>query len=79
MLQTVNFDCSFQSSLDEFSEETFDGLEDGVNRYSVSKAFSVKDVVLTFLPELMAVKKNIRYFLRSCTQKHQHYQYGIKD
>ena len=30
MLQTVNFDRSFQSILDEFSEETFDELEDGV-------------------------------------------------
>ena len=83
MLQKINFDCSFQSSLDQFSEETFDELEDGVNRYFVSKTLSFKGLILTFLLELMEVKKHIRCFMRSCSQKDKQsfrgYQYATKD
>ena len=47
MIPAVDFDSGLQSSLDEFSEETFDKLEDGANG----------DLVLTFLLELRDLKK----------------------
>ena len=57
MVPAVDFDSSLQSSLDEFSEETFDKLEEGANPEIVTETLSFEDLVLTFLLELRELKK----------------------
>ena len=57
MIPAVDFDSSLQSSLDEFSEETFDKLEEGANLEIVTETLSFEDLVLTFLLELRELKK----------------------
>ena len=57
MIPAVDFDSSLQSSLDEFSEETFDKLEEGANPEIVTETLSFEDLVLTFLLELRELKK----------------------
>ena len=57
MIPAVDFDISLQSSLDEFSEETFDKLEEGANPEIVTETLSFEDLVLTFLLELRELKK----------------------
>ena len=56
-IQVVEFDSSIQSSIDEFSEETFDKLEKGANPEIVTETLSFEDLVLTFLLELRELKK----------------------
>ena len=49
---------SNQSSLDKFSEETFDKLKEGANpEIIVTETLSLEDLVLTFLLELRELKK----------------------
>ena len=55
--QTVDFDSNLQSSLDEFSEETFDELEEGADQQIATETLSFEDLVLTFLLELRELKK----------------------
>ena len=57
MIPAVDFDTGLQSSLDEFSEETFDKLEEGANPEIVTETLSFEDLVLTFLLELRELKK----------------------
>ena len=57
MIPAVDFDSSLQSSLDEFSGETFDKLEEGANSEIVTETLSFEDLVLTFLLELRELKK----------------------
>ena len=57
MIPAVDFDIGLQSSLDEFSEETFDKLEEGANPEIVTETLSFEDLVLTFLLELRELKK----------------------
>ena len=57
MIRAVDFDISLQSSLDEFSEETFDKLEEGANPEIANEILSFEDLVLTFLLELRELKK----------------------
>ena len=57
MTPAVDFDSSLQSSLDEFSEETFDKLEEGANPEIVTETLSFEDLVLIFLLELRELKK----------------------
>ena len=93
-IQVVEFDSSIQSSIDEFSEETFDKLEKGANPEIVTETLSFEDLVLTFLLELRELKKascvsckflarSISSFMRVCSQKYQlsfrGYQYGTED
>ena len=51
-IPAVDFHPSPQSSLDEYSDETFDELEEGTNREIVTDALSFEDLVLIFLLEL---------------------------
>ena len=93
-IQLVDFDSSIQSSIDEFSEETFDKLEKGANPEIVTETLSFEDLALTFLLELRELKKasgvsckflarSISSFMRVCSQKYQHsfrgYQHGTED
>ena len=48
MIWAVDFDISLQSSLDEFSEETFDKLEERANPEIVTETLSFKDPVINF-------------------------------
>ena len=57
MVPAVDFDSSLQSSLDEFSEETFDKLEEEANSQTVTETLSFEDILLTFLLELRELKK----------------------
>ena len=57
MVPAVDFDSSLQSSLDEFSEETFDKLEEEANPQTVTETLSFEDLLLTFLLELRELKK----------------------
>ena len=57
MIPAVDFDYSLQGSLHEFSEETFDKLEEGFNTEIVTETLSFEDLVLTFLLELKELKK----------------------
>ena len=57
MIPAVDFDSSLQSSLDEFSGETFDKLEEGANSEIVTETLGFEDLVLTFLLELRELKK----------------------
>ena len=58
MVPVVDFDSSLQSSLDEFSEETFDKLKEGANpEINVTETLSLEDLILTFLLELRELKK----------------------
>ena len=57
MIWAVDFDISLQSSLDEFSEETFDKLEERANPEIANEILSFEDLVLTFLLELRELKK----------------------
>ena len=57
MIPAVDFDTGLQSSLDEFSEETFDKLEEGANPEIANEILSFEDLVLTFLLELRELKK----------------------
>ena len=57
MISSVDFESSLQCSLDEFSEEAFDNLEEGANPEIVTETLSFEDLVLTFLLELREVKK----------------------
>ena len=57
MIPAVVFDISLQSSLDEFSEETFDKLEERANPEIANEILSFEDLVLTFLLELRELKK----------------------
>ena len=57
MIPAVDFDISLQSSLDEFSEETFDKLEERANPEIETETLSFEDLVLTFLLELKELKK----------------------
>ena len=57
MIPAAHFDSSFQSSLDEFSEETFDKLEERANPEIETETLSFEDLVLTFLLELKELKK----------------------
>ena len=79
----VDFNSILQSSLDEFSEETFDKFEQGVNPEIVTETLSFGDLVLTFLLELREFKNSIRCFIRVCSQKDQQsfrgYKYGTED
>ena len=52
------FDSSLESSVDEFSEETFDKLKEGADPEIVTEALSFKDLVLTFLLELRELRKS---------------------
>ena len=52
----VDFNSILQSSLDEFSEETFDKFEQGLNPEIVTETLSFGDLVLTFLLELRELK-----------------------
>ena len=45
MIPVVDFDSGPQSSLDEFSEETFDKLEDGANPEIATETLSFKDLI----------------------------------
>ena len=45
MIPVVDFDSGPQSSLDEFSEETFDKLEDGAKPEIVTETLSFKDLI----------------------------------
>ena len=60
MITAVDFDPSLLRSLDEFSEETFDELEEGADHEIVTETLSFEDLVLTFLPELRELKKAFR-------------------
>ena len=44
MIPAVDFDSSLQSSLDQFSEETFDMLEEGSNPEIVTETLSFEDL-----------------------------------
>ena len=57
MIPTVDFDSCLQSSLDEFSEETFNKLKEGANPEIVTETLNFEDLVLTFLLELRQLKK----------------------
>ena len=57
MIPAVDFDTGLQSSLDEFSEETFDKFEEGANPEIANEILSFEDLVLTFLLELRDLKK----------------------
>ena len=57
MVPAVDFDSSLQSSVDEFSEETFDKLEEEANPLTVTETLSFEDLLLTFLLELRELKK----------------------
>ena len=57
MIPAVDFDTGLQSSLDEFSEETFDKLEERANPEIANEILSFEDLVLTFLLELRELKK----------------------
>ena len=57
MIPAVDFDTGLQSSLDQFSEETFDKLEEGANPEIANEILSFEDLVLTFLLELRDLKK----------------------
>ena len=57
MIWAIDFDISLQSSLDEFSEETFDKLEERANPEIANEILSFEDLVLTFLLELRELKK----------------------
>ena len=57
MILAVDFDSSLQSTLDEFSRETFDKLEEGANSEIVTETLSFEDLVLTFLLDLRELKK----------------------
>ena len=48
MIRAVDFDISLQSSLDEFSEETFDKLEERANPEIVTETLSFQDPVINF-------------------------------
>ena len=51
-IPAVDFHPSPQSSLDEYSDETFDELEEGTDREIVTDALCFEDLVLIFLLEL---------------------------
>ena len=58
MIQAVEPNSSLQSSLDEFSEETFDKLKEGANpEIIVTETLSLEDLILTFILELRELKK----------------------
>ena len=58
MIPAIDFDSSLQSSLDEFSEETFEKLEEGANPEIVTEiALSFENLVSTFLLVLRELKK----------------------
>ena len=58
MIQAVDFDSSLQSSLDEFSEETLDELEEGADQEIVTETLSLLwRCSLTFLLELRELIK----------------------
>ena len=58
MIQAVDFDSSLQSSLDEFSEETLDELEEGADQEIVTETLSLLwRSSLTFLLELRELIK----------------------
>ena len=48
MIPAVDFDISLQKSLDEFSEETFDKLEERANPEIVTETLSFEDPVFNF-------------------------------
>ena len=78
MIPAIDFDSSLQSSLDEFSEETFEKLEEGANPDIVTEiAISFENLVLTFFLELD------RRFMQDFSQKHQQsfrgYQYKTEN
>ena len=58
MIPAVEPNSNLQSSLDKFSEETFDKLKEGANpEIIVTETLSLEDLVLTFLVELRELKK----------------------
>ena len=82
MIQAVDFDPSLQSSLDEFSEETFDELEEGADQEILTETLNFEDLVLTFLLELRQLKKasgvSCEFVTRSISSL-LGYKYGTED
>ena len=72
MIPAVDFDSSLQSSLDQFSEETFDMLEEGSNPEIVTETLSFEDLSsFNFSSRAKEVEKSIRRFMPVFSQKHQ--------
>ena len=72
MIQAVEPNSSLQSSLDEFSEETFDKLKEGANpEIIVTETLSLEDFNFNFSSRAKGVEESIWCFMRFCSQKHQ--------
>ena len=58
MIPAVDFDSSLQSSVNKFSEETFDKLEEEAKPETVTETLSFEDLLLTFFLKLRELKQS---------------------
>ena len=56
MIPAVDFDSSLQSSVNKFSEETFDKLEEEAKPETATETLSFEDLLLTFFLKLRELK-----------------------